>query len=102
LALAGILAAVATPQYRNWRANSINAEAVTAVEQAIAVSRQQAKRTGTDVTLSLSGDQSTVLRGAQVIEIPNGGTIQTGGAPIALTFVAPLGSQAPFDIVTFD
>lgn len=102
IAIIGIIAALGTPLYVGWRADSLNREAVSVVQQRITVARTDAKRTGSAVAVQLADDATVLQVGGTSIPLPNGGRIDTGGATVTITFEALAGSQSPFQTVAFD
>ena len=100
ISVVGILGAISTPLYVGWRADSLNAEAVRFVEQAVATGRVDAKRRATDVQFSITNGLSTLVSTNGTMTIPNGGTIVVN-APAQVQFSGALGIQQPYGVVSF-
>lgn len=100
IAIVGIVAGLSAPTYVGWRADSRNAEAVRAVEQAIAVARAEAKRRASSVTVAFERDATVVSGPIGDVTIPNGGFI-VADADVNLGFNGVLGVQTDFEVLSF-
>lgn len=70
LAIVGLVAAIATPNYLQWRATTITREAATQVARTIDTARSDAKRQHTEVTVVVE-NASTLGVGARTITLPS-------------------------------
>jgi len=99
----GIIAAISTPLYVGWRADSANQEAARVVNQRITTARAEAKRAGATVTVRLSNGSNTLLVNAAEVPLPHAATFDLLGEPtLDLVFEAVTGTQATFAVVEFD
>jgi len=102
IGIIGVIVGMGTPLYVDWRANALNAEAVRMVQNAIATSRVEAKRTGVATTVVFTDEKSTLVDRGTTKTLPHGGTIEVSTSPLTLTFVPPFGGQSPADLVESD
>lgn len=98
--IVGILVGIGTPLYVDWRANTLNREAVRTVETAIAASRVEAKRQDTTLSIRFTNDATSFVERGITRTLPNGGRLSVTSGPLDLSFSPPFGSQSPSSVVS--